>query len=336
MSSRVTITDVAREAGVSVATVSKVLNDRYGVAGATSERVRSVIADLGYESSLVARSLRSHRTNVLGILVAEFEPFSAEILKGAAAALDDSEYELLAYSAGQHRGHAGWEQRSLSRLSGTLVDGAVLVTPTVTDIRAGVPVVAIDPHAGPSDLPTIDADSFDGALAATTYLLQLGHRRIAHVAGRADLESSRLREAGYREALTRAGIAVDESLVAPGNYRREGSRDAATRLLSAAEPPTAVFAANDLSALAVVDVARELGLRVPEDLSVVGFDDVPEAVTGPVALTTVHQPLHEMGAQAMAMLVGLVEGRPGAGEPAHVRLPTTLVRRASTGPVRPS
>ncbi len=333
MGPRVTITDVAREAGVSVATVSKVLNDRYGVASATSARVRSVIADLGYESSLVARSLRSHRTHVLGILVAEFEPFSAEILKGAATALGDSEYELLAYSAGRHRDRAGWEQRSLSRLSGTLVDGAVLVTPTVTDIHAGVPVVAIDPHAGPSALPTVDADSFAGAVTATTHLVQLGHRRIAHVAGRADLESSRLREAGYRQALADAGIEVDPRLVVPGDYRREGSRSAAAALLASDDPPTAVFAANDLSALAVVEVALEAGLRVPDDLSVVGFDDVPEAVGSVPALTTVHQPLHEMGRLALEMLVALVEDRPDAGAgPAHRRLATTLVRRASTGP----
>src|SRR5699024_2914794 len=129
---RVTITDVARAADVSVATVSKVINDRYGVAARTSAHVKEVIDTLGFESSLVARSLRSHRTNVLGILVAEFEPFSAEILKGASAGVAASGYELLAYSGGGSAGtDVGWERRSLSRLSGTLIDGAVLVTPTV-------------------------------------------------------------------------------------------------------------------------------------------------------------------------------------------------------------
>ena len=137
---RVTITDVARTAGVSVATVSKVINGRYGVAQATSERVQEVISTLGYESSLVARSLRSHRTNVIGILVAEFEPFSTEILKGVSRAITGTGYDLLAYSGSCASGGAevGWERRSLSRLSGTLIDGAILVTPTVVGMSASV------------------------------------------------------------------------------------------------------------------------------------------------------------------------------------------------------
>ena len=123
--------DVARVAGVSVATVSKVVNRRYGVAQTTIEKVTEVIDALGYEASLGARSLRSHRTNVIGVLVAEFEPFSTELLKGVSSAIDETGYELLAYSGGHHGGAVGWERRSLSRLGGTLIDGAILVTPTV-------------------------------------------------------------------------------------------------------------------------------------------------------------------------------------------------------------
>src|SRR5690554_5739450 len=159
MSPRVTIHDVADAAGVSVATVSKVINARYGVAKSTSQRVQAVIEQLGYESSLVARSMRSHKTHVLGILVAEFEPFSTEILKGAAAALRDTDYELLAYTGARRSGGEGWERRYLSRLSGTLIDGALIVTPTVVDANAGVPVVAIDPHEGPLGPPTVDSDN---------------------------------------------------------------------------------------------------------------------------------------------------------------------------------
>ena len=129
-SSRVTIRDVAARAGVSVATVSKVINNRYGVASGTSARVQAVIDELGYEASLVAQSLRNHRTNVIGILVADLEPFSTELLKGAADAIRGSGFELVIYSAGGHSGdRVGWERRYLSRLSGTLIDGAILVTP---------------------------------------------------------------------------------------------------------------------------------------------------------------------------------------------------------------
>ncbi|MET8066045.1 LacI family DNA-binding transcriptional regulator, partial [Micromonospora sp. NPDC005313] len=187
---RVKMSDVARTAGVSVATVSKVVNGRYGVAQATVERVQEVIRELGYEASLGAQSLRSHRTNVLGILVAEFEPFSTELLKGASREVAGSGYQLLAYSSGDGEGAAiGWERRSLARLSGTLIDGAVIVTPTVVETKHGFHVVAVDPHTGPSGLPTVDSDNFAGAVLATDHLLSLGHRRIAHISGRPDLES---------------------------------------------------------------------------------------------------------------------------------------------------
>lgn len=328
MAQRVTITDVARTAGVSVATVSKVINGRYGVAASTFSRVQEVIDQLGYESSLVARSLRSHRTHVIGILVAEFEPFSAEILKGAATALSDTGYELLAYTGGQQGRGAGWERRYLSRLSGTLIDGAVLVTPTVVDADADVPVVAIDPHAGPTGLPTVDSDNLAGAVLATEHLLALGHRRIAFVGGRADLESSRLREVGFHQALAAAGIPVDPALVRAGDYRKGPTREPVRELLALPDPPTAIFAANDLSAIATLEVAAELGRSVPGDLSVIGFDDIPESALTAPPLTTVHQPIQQMGAAAITLLISLMDGTPV--DRTHVRLPTSLVQRGST------
>src|ERR1044072_2563115 len=219
-SSRVTIRDVAARAGVSVATVSKVINERYGVSAATLARVRAVIEELGYEASLVAQSLRNHRTNVIGILVADIEPFSTELLKGAADAIRGTGFELVVYSAGGRTGDPhGWEQRYLTRLSGTLVDGAVLVTPAV-DLEGipGTPVVAVDPHTGRSPLPTIDSDNLRGGQLATEHLLELGHRRIARIAGGADLTSAQKRETGSRCALVAARVAVDTSLVRPGDY----------------------------------------------------------------------------------------------------------------------
>lgn len=327
--SRATIRDVAARAGVSVATVSKVINQRYGVAADTSARVRAVIEELGYEASLVAQSLRNHQTNVIGILVADLEPFSTELLKGAADAIRGSGFELVIYSAGGRVGdHVGWERRYLSRLSGTLVDGAVLVTPTVVDVHYGAPIVAVDPHTGPSDLPTIDSDNLTGARLATEHLLSLGHKRIAMLTGRPDLQSSRLREEGFRQAMAAAGVRVQESLVDVGDYDAEISAASARRLLDRAERPTAIFAGNDISAIATVTTATELGLRVPDDLSVVGFDDVPESVLCAPPLTTVHQPIREMGKCAIDMLIKLIRGEPA--DPAHVTLATSLVVRRST------
>jgi LacI family transcriptional regulator len=328
-SRRVTITDVAAQAGVSVGTVSKVINGRYGVAADTLARVQAVIDELGYEASLVAQSLRNHRTNVIGMLVADFEPFSTELLKGAADAIRGTGFELVVYSAGGRAGErAGWERRYLSRLSGTLVDGALLVTPTVVDVSYGAPIVAVDPHTGPSGFPTVDSDNLHGARLATEHLLGLGHRRIAMLTGRPDLESARLRERGYREALAAAGVPVDDRLVRVGSYDADAALEPARELLAAADRPTAVFAANDVSAIATVEVATGLGLRVPADLSVVGFDNIPESALNDPPLTTVDQPIRTMGQRAIDLLVALIRG--GEPELTHVTLPTRLVVRAST------
>jgi LacI family transcriptional regulator len=318
---------------VSVATVSKVINDRYGVSSATSSRVQAVIDELGYESSIVARSLRNARTGVVGVLVADIDPFSAELVKGVARALRGTGYELIVYSAaGKPGDHVGWEHRALSRLAGTLIDGALLVTPTVVTPSPSAPVVAVDPHTDSDEVPTVKADSRRGARLATQHLLDLGHRRIGFIGGRAGLESARLREVGYVETLERAGLVVDLDLVRTGSYEADPARTAADELLSLQEPPTAVFAANDLSAIVVMEQAARRGLLVPDDLSVVGFDDVPESTMTSPGLTTVHQPIQAMGERAVEVLLRLLAGR--APDAMHETLPTALVERRSCAPPR--
>jgi LacI family transcriptional regulator len=327
---RVTIEDVAAEAGVSIATVSRVMHNKDGVAPSTYTRVQAIIDQLGYESSLVARSLRSRRTNVLGFSVNEIEPYSAELLKGAARALHGSGYELIVY-AGGHSGQekAGWERRHLSRLGGTLTDGIVLVTPEVLDIDVDTltPVVAVDPHVGASSFPTVASDSLTGAMAATDYLISLGHRRIGHLSGRPDLRSSELREQGYRQALGAAGIPFDPDLVRVGGYDPDTALGPAREMLALPDRPTAIFAANDVSAIQTMNVARELGMSVPEQLSVVGFDNIPESVLAEPALTTIDHAIQDQGFEAALMLMRLID-EPGTGQ-TDVRLPTRLVIRQS-------
>ncbi|WP_166980492.1 LacI family DNA-binding transcriptional regulator [Paramicrobacterium fandaimingii] len=330
MTGRATIHDVAAEAGVSVATVSKAVNGRYGIAPATIKRVMEVVERLGYESSLVASSMRSRRTGVVGVLVADFEPFSAEILKGVGAALHDSELDLLAYSGTRQRESEGWERRSLSRLSGTLIDGAIMVTPTVLSASTDIPIVAVDPHTGRADLPTVESDSFGGALQATRHLIELGHRRIGFVAGRPDLRSSILREAGYRQALREADIPFTPELVRVGRYEPGEAREHTTTLLANPNPPTAIFAANDISAIAVLKLAASMGLSVPRDLSVVGFDDIPEASQISTPLTTVRQSMQRLGSEAVTLLLSLMNGE--TTDAAHIRLATSLIQRATTAP----
>jgi LacI family transcriptional regulator len=328
---RVTMQQVAAEAGVSISTVSKVINGRYGVSAETIDHVTRVIERLGYEASLVARSLRNRRTGVVGVLVMDFEPFSTEVLKGVSDGIHGSGYELIAYSAGGHVGaQVGWERRSLSRLMGSLVDGAVLVTPTVTDVQADGPVVAVDPHTGPSGLPSITADNLQGARLGVEHLIGLGHTRIGMVTGREDLVSAQQREQGYCEALAAAGLPVDGALVRSGGFEPAIARAAARELLSIPSPPTAVFAANDVSALATLEVAAELGLDVPGRLSVVGFDDIPESAVADPPLTTVQQPIRRMGREAADVLLALIAGEHVAD--LHRTQATSLVLRASTAP----
>jgi LacI family transcriptional regulator len=177
-------------------------------------------------------------------------------------------------------------------------------------------------------MPTVDSDNFAGACTATRHLTALGHRRIGFLGGRPDLESSRQREQGYRSALAEAGLGVDEGLMRVGDYKRAPSVEPARELLRLADPPTAIFAANDLSALGVMDAAHELGLRIPEDLSLVGFDNVPESALTTPPLTTINQPIQQMGSAAVDLLVHLMDG--SGDRDTHVRLPTELVERGST------
>lgn len=327
MAARTTIHDVAKAAGVSVATVSKAINGRDGVSPTTLTHVMSVVEELGYASSLVATSMRRQQTNVIGVLVAEFEPFAVQLLQGVSTALQNTRYDVLAYAGSVSAGvHLGWERRSLSRLGGTLIDGAIIVTPTTTPAHASVPIVAVDPHTGPQGTSTVSVHNQDGARAAVEHLIGLGHRRIGHLRGRTDLESAHQREEGYRRALHDAGIRFDPTLVVEGGYRTADSTAGAHQLLDLADPPTGVFAANDQSAIEMMRVAVERGVRVPHDLSVVGFDDVPEAASHEPQLTTVRQPLHEMGAIAVRVLLEMLDGGPQE----DVRLPAELIVRGST------
>ena len=249
---------------MSVSTVSKVINDRYGVAETTSARIRTVIDELGYHASLAGQSLRSRRTNVIGVLVRDIEPFSAELLKGVAEGIHGTGFELVVFSGcGQPPDQAGWERRYLARVSGTLADGVILVTPGSVDAAAGSPVVAVNHNVRSSALPTVDSENFLGAVSAVEYLIGLGHRRIGFVAGRTDLESARLREAAYRHALEQAGLAFDPMLIQEGGFQPETAREATDRLLALDVRPTAIFAANDGMALAVISAATARGSRSP-------------------------------------------------------------------------
>lgn len=330
--SPITMSDVARAADVSTATVSRVVNGHYGVSASTTAKVRATIERLGYESSLVATSLRRSRTNVLGLVTHSFQSYTAEVLRGVMEALRRSGFDLIIYANSDLYGtySQGWEQRHLTRLSGTLTDGCIVVTPW-DDVQSRTPVVAIDP-ARNSTTPSVTADNLAGATAAVEHLLGLGHRRIGFIGGRASMVAAWLRSEGYRQALAGAGLTVDPTLVAGGDFNPDSAAPLARRMLDRADPPTAIFAASDGMALKVLEVAQSLGLAVPDDLSVVGFDNIPESALAAPALTTVDQSMYQLGYEAARMLTSLVTGD-GEGTRAMV-LPTRLVIRDSTAPPR--
>lgn len=328
----VTMSDVARAAGVSTATVSRVVNGRYGVSASTMAQVRSAIERLGYESSLVATSLRRSRTNVLGLVTHSFQSYTAEVLKGVMQALSRSGFDLIIYANSDlyETYSEGWDQRHLTRLSGTLTDGCIVVTPW-GEVHSSTPVVAIDP-ARDSTVPSVTADNFVGATTAVEHLLGLGHRRIGFIAGRSSLAAAWSREEGYRAALAAAGVPADPALIGRGDFHPDSAVPVARALLAAPDRPTAIFAASDGMALKVLDVAREQGLGVPEDLSVVGFDNIPESALAQPGLTTVDQSMYQLGYEAAHMLKSLVTGEREV--PHQIVLPTSLVVRGSTAPPR--
>ena len=307
----VTIQDVAKAAGVSVSTVSRVINGKVDVSRETQDRVRSVIDDLGYTTNLAARSMRSFKKNLVGLIMPDIAyPFAFEVMRGVNQAIAESEFDLLLYTTGDVRksGRASHEQKYVSLLNNSITDGVIIVAPVTGEFSTDAPIVSIDPLMSDPNYPSVHATNYQGATDAMNYLLELGHRRIGFISGRSELESSNRRLKGYRDALEKAGIPVDGELIASGDYTTETGVKCARALLSLEVPPTAIFASNDQAAMGVFQVAQELGLRIPEDLSVVGFDNIMESRY--MKLTTVDQFIYEMGFVATQMLIKLINDEP--------------------------
>ncbi len=305
----ITIQDVAKAAGVSVSTVSRVLNNKDDVAFETVDKVRQVIGELQYSSSLAARGMRSHHTNVIGLIIPEVaSPFCHEILRGVNRAIAELNKDLLIYTSGGARKEniAQHEQSYVSLLNGGITDGIIVVTPTATNFTTHAPVVIIDPNNESPDFPSISSTNREGALAAINYLTGLGHRRIGFIAGRMELVSANQRLQGYRDGLAAAGIPFDQGLIEIGDYATRQAILCARKLISLPDRPTAIFAANDMTALGVYQAAKEAGLNIPNDLSVVGFDNLDDSSLMVPALTTVDQSVEEIGTIATEMINSLI------------------------------
>jgi len=331
----VKIQDVAKAAGVSVSTVSRVLNNKVDVAEETYQKVQSVISELGYASSLAARGMRSHHTHLLGLIIPNMvSPYIIEILRGVNQGILQSDYELIIYTNAR-----SWtvdpdeEFRYVTLLNGSIVDALIVVTPLGNRFPSDEPLVVIDPNHETPQLPAVYSTNREGALSMMNYLTGLGHRRIGFITGRVDLVSSGQRLEGYIDGLADAGIVFDEALVQQGNYDSDMAVHCTHALLSLPNPPTAIFAANDMSAMGVYQAVQQAGLKIPDDISVAGFDNVQEATFLNPPLTTIDQSIPEIGRIAVEMAIDLIQGKT-TGDNQRI-ITTRLIIRDSCRPLTP-
>lgn len=334
--SHVTIADVAELAQVSKMSVSRVINGQTGVSEKTRQRILEAIDQLGYVPNLTPRN-RPGGSKLIGLLIPDImSTYMGEVLRGVSGAAERLNYGLVLYTQGRT---SNIERTSyyLSLLSSSLVDGVLMVVPhdyevIVSDLKEhDLPYVIIDHHSDTGDEPSVTATNRKGILDAMRHLLALGHRRIGFITGRMDVACSHDRLQGYHDGLAEVGLAFDQELVREGNFQQPSGFRQAISLFEMRDPPTAIIASNDMMALGAMDAAKASGLRIGQDISIIGFDDLYIASHTYPPLTTVRQPLANMGEAALDMLVTLLQGRTLLNP--RRELPTELVIRESTGRV---
>lgn len=352
---KLTIQDIARLAGVSKATVSRVLNQRMNVDAATRERVLNIMKEHDFVPSATARGLAGGRNRLISVLTPPLTwPTVPEIMRGIAEVIERTTYEIVLYSISPERNHSDVLDRilGLQLSSGLLAILPGQLTEHLAELYAqGLPIVTIDDQGGPVATPWVGVDNTAGARVATQHLIELGHRRIAHIQGPLAFRCAHERYEGYRQALLEAGITPDPALVVQGSFEITGGKAAARHIFSMAdeERPTAIFVGNDQTAYGVLSVAEEFGMRIPEDIAVIGFDDIPLSALMNPPLTTIHQPFIEMGQKAVNLLLSLIDPEyisdsdeqalfktppeelaRNFDEPVQIELDTYLVVRASS------
>lgn len=352
MAGKVTIQDIARLANVSMTTVSRVLNNKPDVDPATRERILRLIEEQGFVPNLTAAGLGGGRSRLIGMLLPSLTwPLIPDLIRGIAAAVEPTPYELVLYSVKDEDLERD-RSKVIHRLLGSkLTAGVLAVFPgrasqQLTRLyEQGFPVVTIDDQQEHTT-PWVKVDNITGAYTAVRHLIKLGHRRIAHIQGPSEYLASHDRYQGYCQALLEEGITPDPSLVLEGDFLPQSGRACASKLfvLPPEERPSAIFAATDQMAYGVLAAAEDYGLSIPKDVALVGFDDdSPSAHVRP-ALTTVRQPVFEMGMRAMDLLLSMLptsrNGGPSTPEPSslqedskpiRIELPTNLLVRASCG-----
>lgn len=333
-----TIRDVAKKAGVGLGTVSRVLNNSPYVSDVTRERVLLVIQDLHYVPNITARRLSLGKTLTIAVIVPFFtRPSFIERLRGIEHTLTDSDYDLIIYNVETVKRRDECMREVPHR---DLADGVLILSlsPQDEDIpyleRVDVPIVLVDAnHASLASLNRVIVDDVEGGRKAAQHLVDLGHRKIGYISDFLDdpfnFTSSRDRYQGYRQTLEKAGIVFRSDYHAQGKHGRFDARFLAARMLELEDPPTAIFASSDTQAMGVLEAARELGKKIPEDLSIIGYDDIEVAEY--LGLTTIRQMLYESGQRGVELLLNTIENKPE--EPVCEVLPTELIVRNTTSTI---
>ncbi|BCL83237.1 LacI family transcriptional regulator [Ktedonobacteria bacterium brp13] len=335
-----TIDDVARMAGVSPATVSRVLNKRQIVTETTRQRVLEAIAQLNYQPNSLGRNLATRRTRTFGLVIADItNPFSAEVVRGVEGVLYDQGMSLLLYDTMENSER---EAQALTLLGEGQIDGLIMCSPLLSQqklislIRPGLPLVFINYLPIPASVGTVEIDQEAGVRAAMQHLVDLGHRQIAYIGGITDSQVYQRRLAAYRTACEEAGIEVPDHAILLATPTIQGGWQAVHQLLqdtssTPSRRPTALLAHNDLIAMGALIAAQEAGVVVPGQLSIIGYDNIPYSGLIHPALTTVQQPARMLGEQAVSLMITYLQKHTlPQGMPALVRLTPTLIVRAST------
>lgn len=329
-----TIKDVAKRANVSPTTVSYVINGTRFVSPATEERIRAAIKELDFRPNFIARSLRANRTMTVGMIVSDItNPFYADIVRGAQDLLTGKHYSLILSNTDEAPIR---EFETLNFMRQKKVDGLIAVSTGQNaeafyeTANSGLPIVLVDRGLPGNRLCTILADDEDGAYQATQHLLRLGHRRVGVILGKLSITTTDHRRAGYETAMREAGLAIDPALMVYGHSSLAGGIAASRSLLSLDPPPTAIFATNNLMTVGLFLTFKERQLRCPQDIAVVGFDDIVWLSAFYPALTTIAQPSYEIGQNAAELLLQMMENNK-VSDPRTVTLPTKLIIRESCG-----
>jgi LacI family transcriptional regulator len=327
-----TIYDVAAKAGVSAATVSRVLNGSGAVSSNLTERVQAAVEELKYRPNGVARNLRRRATTVWGLIISDIgNPFFTAMVRGVEDAALEAGYSLVLCNSDDVLDKEGrYIQVALAeQMAGVIITPASEAQSDLTPLLArGIPVVAVDRRLSRHDVDTVVADNIRGARLAIEHLLESGCRRIACITGPTQTTTAQERLEGYRQAIAAAGLKVDKSLIMVENFKEDGGYAGAERLLALDHPPDGLFVANNLMTVGALEAVMDVGVDIPQDLLVVGFDDIPWARLTHPRLTTVHQPTYDMGRDAGRLLAARLRGDAGPARTV-VLSPALKIRESS-------